>query len=43
MSVFSSDYDVSSSQRDVESSKDGVDRSVGDIYSGNFQFKVSIS
>jgi hypothetical protein len=30
-----SDYDVSSSQVDVESSKDNANSSVGDFYNGN--------
>jgi hypothetical protein len=34
ISIFSSDY-VSSSQGDVEGSKDGADSSVGNIYSRN--------
>ncbi len=35
INVFSSDYDVSSSQGDVGSLKDGADSSVGDVYSGS--------
>jgi hypothetical protein len=35
LAFFSSDYDVSSSQGDVESSKNGVDSPVDDVYGGN--------
>jgi hypothetical protein len=36
LSVFDSDYDVSSSQGNVGSSNDGADSSVGDIFMNRY-------
>jgi hypothetical protein len=36
ISIFSSDYDVSSSQGNVGSLNDGADSSVGDVYMNRY-------